>query len=340
MDTEQPLVSICVANYNGVGVLEACLQSIFAQDCNFAWEVLMHDDASTDDSVAWVAANYPQVRVISSRENAGFCVSNNKMAAAARGSYLLLLNNDAELFPDALRTLLPGTGGLGAQGIFGLPQFDAVTGKLLDRGSLLDPFFNPVPNDNPERTEVGMIMGACLWIPKMLWDEVGGFPEWFGSIGEDLYLCCLARLWGYPVRVMSVSGYRHHVGRSFGGGKVTRDNRLVSTFRRRRRSECNKTFVLMMLTPMPFVLVLLPVHLLLLAIEGALLVVLRLQIRYWTEIYWPVFVELWRRRHFLWSRRQAVMMQRKCGPWDFFRVFQLWPYKWCMLVRYGLPELK
>ena len=42
-----------------------------------------------------------------------------------------------------------------------------------------------------------MVIGACLWIQKGLWEELGGFPEWFGSIAEDMYLCCRARLAGY-----------------------------------------------------------------------------------------------------------------------------------------------
>ena len=104
--------------------------------------------------------------------------------------------------------------------ILTLPQYDAETGALLDIGSRLDPFLNPVPNLDPARNEVGTVHGACLWIDKALWDELGGFPEWFGSVGEDLYLCCCARLAGYPVRALGNSGYRHRVGQSFGGGKA------------------------------------------------------------------------------------------------------------------------
>ncbi|MCZ7654266.1 MAG: hypothetical protein M5R42_08205 [Rhodocyclaceae bacterium] len=78
-----------------------------------------------------------------------------------------------------------------------------------------------MPNRDPRRQDVAMVAGACLWIPKHLWDELGGFPEWFGSIGEDLYLCCMARLAGHPVRAPGTSGYRHGVGASFGGGKVS-----------------------------------------------------------------------------------------------------------------------
>src|SRR3546814_17849038 len=91
-----------------------------------------------------------------------------------------------------------------------------------------------------------MFMGACVWIPKNLWVELGGCPEWFGSIGEDLYLCCRARLAGYRVESLNHSGYRHWVGYSFGGGKVKGD-RLATTKIRRALSERNKSFVMILI---------------------------------------------------------------------------------------------
>ena len=76
-----------------------------------------------------------------------------------------------------------------------------------------------------------MVIGACLWLPKNLWDNLGGFPEWFGSLAEDMYLCCLARLKGVPVKVISTSKFSHWVGRSIGGGKVLNNKRLSTEYR-------------------------------------------------------------------------------------------------------------
>lgn len=122
------------------------------------------------------------------------------------GEFLLLLNNDTALWPDALATLLAAARALGRPAILSLPQYEWETGELLDRDSQLDPLLNPVPNRNPDRHEVGLVMEACLWIPRRLWAELGGFPEWFGSIGEDLYGCGRARLAGYPYRCWIVRG--------------------------------------------------------------------------------------------------------------------------------------
>lgn len=204
--------SVCIANYNGIGLIDACIESARMQSCGFSVEIIVHDDASSDGSAEHIAARHPGVRLLASRENAGYCVANNRMAAAARGEFLLLLNNDATLLPDALSVLRTESIRLGRPAILSLPQYAAETGDLLDIGSLLDPFLNPVPNLDPARNDVAMVAGACLWIPKALWQELDGFPEWFGSVAEDLFLCSRARLAGHPVRALATSGYRHRVG--------------------------------------------------------------------------------------------------------------------------------
>jgi GT2 family glycosyltransferase len=230
--SDEMTCSVCIANYNGIGLIDACIDSVKQQNCDANLEIIVYDDASSDGSAAHIKSKYPDVLLIASDNNAGFCVANNRMAAVARGKYLLLLNNDATLFPDAIAKLQEEATWLQRPAILGLPQYDAETGELLDFGMLLDPFFNTVPNHDHRRKNVAMVAGACLWIPKTLWDELGGFPEWFDSIAEDLYLCCRARLAEHPVRSLGHSGYRHKVGASFGGGKISND-RLISTFRRR-----------------------------------------------------------------------------------------------------------
>lgn len=337
--TGAPLVSVCIANFNGIELIDACIASVKAQDCATTVEIIVHDDASTDGSVERIRTSYPDVRLIISPENVGFCVANNRMAKAAQGKYLLLLNNDATLLPDALGVLLTEVGRLARPAILSLPQYDFATGELLDIGCRLDPFLNPVPNRDAHRNDVGMVMGACLWIDKQLWDDLGGFPEWFGSIGEDLYLCCRARLAGYPVRALGASGYRHRVGASFGGGKA-QSGRLVTTFRRRALSERNKTFVMVMCYPSPFMQLLLPPHLLMLLVEGMLLSLLKHCFAYLVEIYLPVFSALYRQRHELIVGRRAIRQTCHLGSADFFAVFERMPFKLRMLIRHGLPDVK
>jgi glycosyltransferase involved in cell wall biosynthesis len=144
---DNPVCSVCIANYNGIDVIGAAVNSVIAQDCDFPVEIIIHDDASTDGSVDYIREKFPEVKLITSEHNVGFCISNNRMVANAKGKYIMLLNNDAKLFPNALSVLYDYTvKKKDAAGILGLPQYDAITGNLIDFGSLLDPFLNTIPN--------------------------------------------------------------------------------------------------------------------------------------------------------------------------------------------------
>lgn len=334
-----PAVSVCIANYNGIGVIDACIQSVRAQTFALPIEIIIHDDASQDRSAAHIRENHPDVVLLESADNVGFCVSNNRMVEKARGQYILLLNNDAELFPDAIETLYAEATARHGPAILGLPQYDADNGELLDRGSLFDPFLNPVPNLDPERQDVGMMMGACLWIPKTLWDDLGGFPEWFHTLAEDLYLCLRAHLLGHSVRVAPGSGFFHHVGVSLGGGKV-KQGRLVTQRSRRARSELNKTRAMIMCFPLPLLAMILPVHLAALAVEGVLLASVRRDIGLFRDIYWQCFRQLWSERTTLWRERARAQAGRRAGVGRFLTPFVCWPYKPKMLMRYGWPQVR
>ncbi|NMF88456.1 glycosyltransferase family 2 protein [Aromatoleum petrolei] len=334
-----PTCSICIANYNGESLLADCIDSVLAQDCDFAFEILIHDDASTDASLALLRDRYPQVEVIASSTNVGFCIANNRLADRARGDYLLLLNNDAALAPDALSTLSAHARLQQPEGILTLPQYDWETNELVDRGCLLDPFYNPVPNLDLDRRDVAMVIGACLWIPRRLWHELGGFPEWFESIAEDMYLCCRARLAGYPVEVTATSAYRHRQGKSFGGNRAN-TGRLSTTYRRRRLSERNKTFVLTICTPSPWLWPVLTLHLVALAIEGAALVMLKSDSRIWREVYATPFHSLWEDFDRLKRRRSAVQATRRSSSISYGNGFTLVPRKLTMLLKYGIPALR
>lgn len=334
-----PLCTVCIPNYNGEQYIAKCIDSVVSQkDFPGEIEIIVHDDASTDRSVEVIRTRYPQVRLLPSEENVGFCVSNNRMVAAAQGEFILLLNNDAVLYPDALKTLLAESMDSGV-GIYGLPQYNAATGELIDLGSLFDPFLNPFPNRDHRRSDVGMVIGACLFLPKNLWDELGGFPEWFGSLAEDMLLCCQARLRSLPVRVVNHSGFDHSVGKSFGGGKVLR-GRLSTTLSRRAKSERNKTFVMLICYPLLAVTLLVPLHISLLVAEGLMLSAIKRDRRILLEVYWFSLREIWEKRQLWLRKRRLVQGSRSCSLSDFFAVFTGMPHKLRMLLRYGIPEVR
>jgi GT2 family glycosyltransferase len=334
-----PLCSICIANFNGATLLDDCLESVLAQSGDISIEIIIHDDASTDDSVELLRNKYPQVELLVSRINVGFCIGNNRMVEHARGKYVLLLNNDAALFPDALLTLLNTANKEVPAGVLTLPQYDWTTGALVDRGCLLDPFYNPVPNLDPARREVAMAIGACLFLSRSLWNELGGFPEWFESIGEDLYLCCLARLRGALVQVTTRSGYRHRQGVSFGGNRAA-SNGLQTTFRRRRLSERNKTSAMVVCTPTLFVWPLLTLHVISLIVEGAVMTMLRRTPRIWREIYKPTLKFLFHDMSYLRARRKQEQALSQITLKVYLHDFVALPHKLRLLRRHGIPRIR
>lgn len=336
---EHPVVSVCIANYNGERMLADCIQSVLAQAGSQDVEIIVHDDASTDDSVAWLQRHHPRVELLASESNVGFCASNNRMVAQARGRYVLLLNNDAALFPDAISTLLQAARGNPAPGILTLPQYDWETGDLVDRGCLLDPFYNPVPNLDPSRRDVAYAIGACLWIDRELWHRLGGLPEWMESIGEDVYLCCLARLGGATVRTVSQSGFRHRLGASFGGARLA-GRGLDTTLRRRRLSERNKTVALAILTPTAAVWGLLAVHMAALLGEGLLLSLSHRTLRVFREIYGNVPLALLRQRGRICTLRREAQSKRDISIGQYYSAFTIWPRKLVLLARHGLPRIR
>lgn len=334
-----PVCSVCIANYNGVHILAECLDSVLTQTPGVPVEIIVHDDASTDGSVAFLRERYPQVEVLASSDNVGFCVGNNRMVARARGEYILLLNNDAALFPNALATLLVAARSQQHAGILTLPQYDWQSGGLVDRGCLLDPFYNPVPNLDANRQEVAYVIGACMFLPRALWNELGGFPEWFGSIAEDMYICCIARLQGLPVAVTRSSGYRHRQGRSFGGNRIGA-GKLNTTYRRRYLSERNKTAVLVVCTPTLLVWPLFALHWMALAAEGALLSLFKRSPRVWQEIYGPALACALRELGRLRERRKKVQRMRGISLLRYLKVFSFGWRKLSLLRRHGIPEVR
>ncbi|QEL65874.1 hypothetical protein OTERR_23980 [Oryzomicrobium terrae] len=338
MVSDKILISVCIANFNGEEILFECLDSIVRQVGDFSVEIIVHDDCSTDGSLNLLHEVFPNVQVIVSKNNVGFCVANNRMVAAARGRYVLLLNNDAVLLQGALQTLLAYAESLGKQAILGLPQYAYGGGGLIDCGSDLDLFLNAVPNQHWRKGDVAVVIGACFWINKELWHELGGFPESFHALAEDTYLCCRARLAGYPVRIAPGSGFLHRVGYSLGGGKATAGE-LHTRVERRRLTERNKTFALLACSPGVSFFFLLPIHLLMLCLEGGGVSLLTCRYKIWRDIYLACFKALWRERRWLARFRVETQCKRSCTLVDYFSVFRILPQKFRMLMIYGFPRI-
>lgn len=338
MAKQQPVISICIANYNGAELIEPCLQSVCDQQVDASIEIIVLDDASADNSIEIIRSNFPQAKLLLSENNVGFCLANNKMVAAASGQYILLLNNDAWLADNAIATFLEAVERHG-DCIFTLPQHGASDQKLFDCGMHMDLFANAVPIVEVVEQSVAMVMGACLWISKTQWDSCGGLPEWFDSMAEDMYLCNRLRLQGGEVIALSQSAYFHHIGYSFGGGKVVAA-KLSTTVKRRRLSERNKLYVLFLFYPPLALLIILPLAVFALLLEGLLLALIKRDPGFFTQIYGFALSGFWANLAKLRRERATIQYRRTVTTRKFFSVYRWLPYKLQMLLRHGIPEVR
>lgn len=96
-------LSIIVLSYNTKDLLQQTLQSIPKHP---DWEVIVVDNASSDDSVAMLQQAFPSVKLILNKKNLGFAAANNQAIKQATGEFVLLLNSDTVVQPNALEQLL------------------------------------------------------------------------------------------------------------------------------------------------------------------------------------------------------------------------------------------
>ncbi len=337
MNPDRKTCSVCIANYNGENTLADCLKSVRSQITSLNVEIIVHDDASTDRSLE-ILKKSTGIRVIRSLKNLGFCKANNRMASAARGDFLLFLNNDAILVQDSLQVIYEKSRLRTHKAILGLPQYDAGNHGLLDLGYRLDIFLNPIWNRKIDI--LCYVSGACMWVPRAIWEHIGGFPKFFGSVGEDLYLCLAGKLLGYQVDLAYGSKFFHHVGRSLGGGKPGSNKRLSTTFRRRFLSERNRLFVMWLTYPLPALLAILPCHVLISMAEGLMLSVVKANPRPLSIIYLKAIKDFLRNLKLVTKERKRLHGQKKISQSEFFKGFIPFYYRLLLLFRYGFPRIE
>lgn len=221
-----PFFSVVIANYNGERHLRTCLEALRRQ--TFAdFEVIVADDASSDGSLALVESEFPEVRLVLNRENQGFAATCNTGAAASKGHFIIMLNNDTE--PDA--TWLEEL----AQVIVANPQAGAVASKLLlfdqrtrlhTAGDALNIDGTPSnlgawQTDDGRYDDGAQIFSACggaAAYRREVWEALGGFDEEFWMYMEDVDLGFRARLAGFETVFAPKAKVYHHVSAS--GGDV------------------------------------------------------------------------------------------------------------------------
>jgi GT2 family glycosyltransferase len=220
-------ISVVILSYNTCDLLRACLRSVLAHAGDLAVETIVVDNASTDDSVAMVRAEFPGVRLIRSTTNLGFAGGNNRAFHACTGRFVLLLNSDAELHPSTLTTLAsylethPRVGAVGPRllntdgslqpSAFGFPTLGRMA-LVLTRLSL--PLLGHTETGTIYRPEtprpVDWITGACLMVRRTVIEGVGPLDEGFFFDYEDVDWCRRIGGAGWGLHTVPWTTATHH----------------------------------------------------------------------------------------------------------------------------------
>ena len=228
-------LSIIIVTHNVLGLLRTCLASVYASDFSRGFEVFVVDNG-TDDSLEMVANEFPQAQRILGSPHIGFAAGNNLALPQTRGRYLVLLNPDTELPPDALSQLhatmeaqpLWGVVGpklLRADGTLDLAcrrSFPTPWNALMKASGLAKRFprsrvtagYNLTYLDPDECHPLDAVVGAFMFIRREALAQAGTLDDTFFMYGEDLDLCYRIKQAGWQVWYWPLVAVRHLKGES------------------------------------------------------------------------------------------------------------------------------
>jgi len=216
----KPDISVLIVSFNTQARLRECLQALRAQTGGVRLEVVVVDNASRDGSADMVSREFPEVRLIRSAVNLGFGNGNNRALPEALGRYLVLLNSDALLPPDALAQALAhmeaapdvGMGGgrlLAPDGGWqpSARRFPALLDEFLNLSGLAARFpqsrlfgrFDRTWADPDVAAEVDWVPGAFAIIRRDLIEQISFFDPRFFLYYEEVDLCRRIKAEGYAI---------------------------------------------------------------------------------------------------------------------------------------------
>jgi GT2 family glycosyltransferase len=219
---DRPLVTILIPVFNHITLTLECLTTVERHTRDVSYEIIVADDASSDETAEIISA-LANVSHVRQPENLNFLRNCNAAAKHARGRYLVILNNDAQVMSGWLSALVNAFESSEDVGAVG-PKFVYPNGRLQEAGASLNPdgtskmiglFDDP---DQPRfnyRREVDYCSGACLMIETTRFSEMGGFSEAFApAYSEDSELCLRLRQAGLKILYEPASTVVHHLSKT------------------------------------------------------------------------------------------------------------------------------
>lgn len=226
-------LSICIVSWNTRDLLRKCLASIYKYPPSCDFEVFVADNHSSDGTPDMVAKDFPQVLLIKNKENLGFARANNQIIEKTKGTHILLLNPDTEVFERSIDILIdlldknPDAGvvapklinsdGSLQRSCMGFPTLGAMAMRQLFLEALLP--FNPYTKrylmtgfKHDRLAEVDQPMGACLLVRKEIIDKLGAFDPQYYMFFDEVDLCFRIKKAGWKIFFDPASRVMHHGG--------------------------------------------------------------------------------------------------------------------------------
>ncbi len=245
-------LSVIILNYNVRYFLEQCVLSVQKALEGIDGEIIIVDNASSDDSCQMIKEKFPNVTLIKNKENLGFPKGNNIGVAQAKGEYICILNPDTVVAEDTFSKILNFVTSSGVEksqlGIIGcklidgsgkfLPEckrgvptpwvaFTKIFGlyKLFPKSSWFNQYYAMHLDEN-QSGEVDILVGAFMVMKRDLYLKVGGFDENCFMYSDDIDLSYLVKKAGYSNYYYADTTVIHYKGES-----TVRDGLYMKRFR-------------------------------------------------------------------------------------------------------------
>jgi GT2 family glycosyltransferase len=231
----KPLVAIIILNWNGKNYLEQFLPSVLASTY-LPLNIVLADNASTDDSIVFVRTHYPQITIITLSQNFGFAKGYNEALKKVKADYYVLLNSDVAVssgWIEPIIALMEKDRAIGAcqpkilmQSNKSMFEYAGAAGGWIDylgypfaRGRIFD-VCEEDKGQYQTNEKIFWASGAAFFISTNAYHAMGGFDEYFFAHQEEIDLCWRLQLAGYSIMVCPTSEVYH-----VGGGTLPKGNR-------------------------------------------------------------------------------------------------------------------
>ncbi len=223
-------LSILLVNWNTGKLLVECIQSVYKFTTKLSFEIVVVDNASSDDSVEMLEAEFPEIKLIKNTQNVGFAKANNQAYLEAKGTYICCLNPDTLLLNNALEMMCEHLERDHECGIVGpkllnpdttiqyvcgrrfpnlYTSFVWITG-LNQRWPNIFEGENMEHWNHRDSRNVDCLAGACMVFRRNIMKSNKIFNEEYFMFAEDVEICLLTRRNGYTVCYLSDAEVLHY----------------------------------------------------------------------------------------------------------------------------------